>query len=56
MTFVMGGISRGGSQHLMKVKEQSEKVGWKLSIQKTKVMTSGHIISWETEQRLGIDL
>ena len=32
---------------LMKVKEESEKVGLKLSIQKTKVMTSGPITSWQ---------
>ena len=32
---------------LMKVKEQSEKVGLKLNIQKTKIMASGPIISWE---------
>ena len=32
---------------LMKVKEESEKVGLKLSIQKTKIMTSGPITSWE---------
>ena len=30
---------------LMKVKEESEKVGLKLNIQKTKIMASGHIIS-----------
>ena len=33
---------------LMKVKEESEKVGLKLNIQKTKIMASGPIISWET--------
>ena len=32
---------------LMKVKEESEKVGLKLNIQKTKIMESGPIISWE---------
>ena len=32
---------------LMKVKEESEKVGLKLSIQKTKIMASGSITSWE---------
>ena len=32
---------------LMKVKEESEKVDLKLSIQKTKIMTSGPITSWE---------
>ena len=32
---------------LMKVKEESEKVGLKLNIQKTKVMASGPIMSWQ---------
>ena len=32
---------------LMKVKEESEKVGLKLNIQKTKIMTSGLITSWQ---------
>ena len=34
---------------LMKVKEESEKVGLKLNIQKTKIMASGPIVSWETD-------
>ena len=34
---------------LMKVKEESEKVGLKLSIQKTKIMASGPISSWEID-------
>ena len=34
---------------LMKVKEESEKVGLKLNIQKTKIMSSSPIISWEIE-------
>ena len=34
---------------LMKVKEDSEKVGLKLNIQKTKIMASGPIISWQTD-------
>ena len=34
---------------LMKVKEESEKVGLKLNIQKTKIMASGPIISWELD-------
>ena len=34
---------------LMKVKEESEKVGLKLSIQKTKIMESGPITSWQTD-------
>ena len=35
---------------LMKVKEESEKVGLKLNIQKTKIMESGPITSWETDR------
>ena len=35
--------------HLVKVKEGSEKVGLKLSIQKTKIMASGPITSWEVD-------
>ena len=34
---------------LMKVKEESEKVGLKLNIKKTKIMASGPITSWRTE-------
>ena len=34
---------------LMKVKEESEKVGLKLNIQKTEIMTSGPITSWEID-------
>ena len=34
---------------LMKVKEESEKVGLKLNIQKTKIMPSGPITSWERD-------
>ena len=34
---------------LMTVKEESEKVGLKLNIQKTKIMASGCITSWQTE-------
>ena len=35
---------------LMKVKEESEKVGLKLNIQKTKIMTSGPITSWQVDE------
>ena len=35
---------------LMKVKEESEKVGVKPNIQKTKIMASGPITSWETDR------
>ena len=34
----------------MKVKEESEKVGLKLNIQKTKIMTSGPITSWQIDR------
>ena len=34
---------------LMKVKEESEKVGLKLNIQKTKIMASGPITSWQVD-------
>ena len=34
---------------LMRVKEESEKVGWKLNIQKTKIMASSPITSWEID-------
>ena len=35
---------------LMKVKEEREKVGLKLNIQKTKIMASGSITSWQTDE------
>ena len=35
---------------LMKVKEESEKVGLKFNIQKTKIMASGHITSWQIDR------
>ena len=34
---------------LMKVKEESEKIGWKLNIQKTKIMATGPITSWQID-------
>ena len=34
---------------LMKLKEESEKIGLKLNIQKTKIMASGHITSWQID-------
>ena len=34
---------------LMKVKEESEKAGFKLNIKKTKIMASGPITSWQTD-------
>ena len=41
---------------LMKVKEESEKVGLKLNIQKTKVMASGPMTSWEIDGEIAADL
>ena len=38
---------------LLKVKEESEKVGLKLNIQKTKIMASGPITSWEIDGETG---
>ena len=40
---------------LMKVKEESEKVGLKLNIQKTKIMTSGPITSWQIDGETGAE-
>ena len=34
---------------LMKAKEESEKIGWKLNIQKTKIMASSPITSWQID-------
>ena len=38
---------------LMKVKEESEKVGLKLNIQKTKIMASGPVTSWQIDENSG---
>ena len=40
---------------LMKVKEESEKAGLKLNIQKTKIMASGPITSWQIEEETVAD-
>ena len=40
----------------MKVKEESEKVGLKLNIQKTKIMASGPITSWEIDGETSVRL
>jgi len=40
---------------LMKVKQESEKVGLKLNIQKTKIMASGSITSWQIDGETVID-
>ena len=39
----------------MKVKEESEKVGLKLNIQKTKIMTSGPVTSWQIDGETAAD-
>ena len=40
---------------LMKVKVESEKAGWKLNIQKTKIMASGPITSWKIDEETMTD-
>ena len=46
-TTLMGKSEEELKSLLMKVKEESEKVGLKLNIQKTKIMASGPITSWQ---------
>ena len=48
-TTLMGESKEELKSLLMKVKEESEKVGLKLNIQKTKIMASGPITSWEID-------
>ena len=48
-TTLMAGSEEELKSLLMKVKEESEKVGLKLNIQKTKIMASGSITSWEID-------
>ena len=48
-TTLMSEIEEELKSLLMKVKEESEKVGLKLNIQKTKIMASGLITSWEVD-------
>ena len=45
----MAETEEGLKSLLMKVKEECEKVGLKLNIQKAKIMTSGRITSWQTD-------
>ena len=45
----MAESKKGLNSLLMKVKEESEKVGLKLNIQKTKIMASGPITSWQID-------
>ena len=48
-TTLMGESKEELKSLLMKVKEESEKFGFKLNIQKTKIMASGPITSWEID-------
>ena len=48
-TTLMAKIGEDLKSLLIKVKEKSEKVGLKLNIQKTKIMASGPITSWEID-------
>ena len=48
-TTLMAESEKELKSHLMKVKEESEKAGLKLNIQKTKIMASGLIISWQID-------
>jgi len=49
LIFLLAESEEGLKSLLMKVKEESEKVGFKLNIQKTKVMASGLITSWQID-------
>ena len=51
-TTLMAGSEEKLKSFLMKVKEESEKLGLKLNIQKTKIMASGSITSWQNSGRL----
>ena len=48
-TTLMAGSEEELKRLLMKGKEESEKAGWKLNIQKTKIMASGPITSWQID-------
>ena len=48
-TTLMAGSKEALKSLLMKLKEESEKAGLKLNIQKTKIMASGPIASWQTD-------
>ena len=49
-TTLMAEIEEKLKSFMMKVKEESEKAGLKLNIQKTKIMASGPIISWQIDR------
>uniref|UniRef100_A0AC11E9Y1 Uncharacterized protein n=1 Tax=Ovis aries TaxID=9940 RepID=A0AC11E9Y1_SHEEP len=55
-TTLMAESEEGLKSHLMKVKEESEKVGLKLNIQKTKIMASSPITSWQRDVETVSDL
>ena len=55
-TILMAESEEGLKSLLTKVKEESEKVGLKLSIQKTKIMASGSITSWAIDGETVSDL
>ena len=48
-TTLMAGSKEELKSLLMKMKEESEKAGWKLSIQKAKIMASSPITSWQID-------
>ena len=50
---IMAGSEEELKSLLMKVEEESEKVGLKLNIQKTKIMSSGPITSWQIDGETG---
>ena len=54
-TTLMAESEEGLKSLLMKVKEESEKIGLKLNIQKTKIMASDPIISWQTDGETVMD-
>ena len=54
-TTLMAEIEEELKSLLMKVKEESEKVGLKLNIQKTKIMASGPITSWQIDGETVVD-
>ena len=51
-TILMAESEEDLKSFLMKVKEESEKVGLKLNIQKTKIMASGPITSWHIDEEM----
>ena len=54
MTTLMAESEEELKNLVMKVKEESEKAGLKLNIQKTKIMASGPIASWQIEEKIGL--